>query len=347
MSLSRRAVLAGGLALSACKPSGAAAPAAPIVLGPLKALAPFAVGTAVQAGYFDIPEYADLVATQFSQVTPEWEMKMEYIVQDDGSLKFDAPDRIAAFARQHGMRLYGTTLVWYAQKPPWFERLSDKDFGPKLDEYLTTVVRRYPAAGWDVVNEAITEDGTGLRSSMWSQRLGELGHMTRAFQVTKAADPTALRFINEYYLESIPAKLDTYQRLIERLLAAGAPLTGIGCQTHCNADLKPGGIAKAVAAIGRFGLPIHISEMDVSIARAKGLGVSRAAWEQAQARLYGEAMEAFCQLPAPQRFAFSVWGARDSESWLRGETKTDTPDLFDGQGRPKLATKAWADAIKA
>jgi hypothetical protein len=44
-------------------------------------------------------------------------MKMEYIVQPDGSFRFDAPDRIAAFARAHGMGLLGHTLVWYAQAP--------------------------------------------------------------------------------------------------------------------------------------------------------------------------------------------------------------------------------------
>ena len=69
------------------------------------------------------PAFASLLARQVSQLTPEWELKMEYVLKDDGTFRFDAPDAIAAFARAHGMRLHGHTLVWYAQKPVAFERI--------------------------------------------------------------------------------------------------------------------------------------------------------------------------------------------------------------------------------
>jgi endo-1,4-beta-xylanase len=340
---SRRAVMASALALAAC--SRPAKSQTVIPDGPLKSLADFPVGCCVQVSQLDDPDFAALLSRHFSQLTPEWEMKMEYIVQPDGSFQFDRPDRIAGFAREHGMRLYGTTLIWYAQKPDAFVHLdpSRATFGQAYDNYIAGVVGRYQgAAGWDVVNEPVAEDGNGWRQSLWAERLGDFDHMVRAFHVAQAADPTATLFINDYNLDSLPAKLSTYQRLIEKLLAAGAPVSGIGCQTHANADLAPGAIAHAIQALAGFGLPIHVSEMDVSVARAKGFLTSRADLETRQARLYEEAGHAFASLPPKQRFAFTLWGLRDKDSWLHGENAGDTPVLFDDAGEPKPAFAALA-----
>jgi endo-1,4-beta-xylanase len=317
---------------------------------PLKSLAPFPVGTCVSAAQIDEPAAAELIARHVSQVTPEWEMKMEYIVQPDGSLRFDRPDRIAAFARDHGLRLYGTTLVWYAQKPAAFVNLDESrvSFGQAYDTYITTVMRRYAGAvGWDVVNEAVAEDGNGWRQSLWATKLGDFDHMVRAFKVARAADPAPVLFINDYNLESRPAKLATFQRLVDRLLSAGAPVGGIGCQTHLAADLAPGTLTRTIEALAGFGLPIHISEIDVSIARAQGLLTSRSDLLTRQAALYEEAGRAFAALPPRQRFAFTVWGMRDGDSWLHRENATDTPLLFDDAGRPKATFAALARGFGA
>ena len=350
IAISRRAVLTGALALAACDRSARPAQAASEPVPPLRSVAGFPIGTCVQDAQLDDPAWVRLALQQVSQLTPEWEMKMEYIVQPDGSFRFDRPDRIAAFAREHGLRLYGTTLVWYAQKPDAFANLDEgrASFGGAYDNYLTAVAGRYrgQAVGWDVVNEAVAEDGEGWRDSLWAQRLGAFEHMQRAFEVTRAADPDAVLFLNDYNLESLPKKLDTFQRLVERLLKSGAPLTGLGCQTHLGADLAAGSVTRAVKAIAAFGLPIHISELDCSIAQAKGLLGSRADLERAQARLYGETAEAFCALPERQRFAFTLWGLRDKDSWLKQGNPTDTPLAFTDLGEPKPAAAALADVFE-
>ncbi|HEY3694722.1 endo-1,4-beta-xylanase [Phenylobacterium sp.] len=349
-AFNRRSVVAGALALAACDRPARSAPADIGFVPPLKTAAPFPVGTCLQVAHLDQPDWVNLALTQCSQLTPEWEMKMEYIVQPDGGLLFDRPDRIAGFARANGMRLYGTTLVWYAQKPKAFEQMAadPASFGKAYDSYITSVAGRYrgQVAGWDVVNEAVAEDGNGWRDSLWSQRLGAFDHMKRAFHVARAADPDAVLFLNDYNLEIIPKKLDTFQRLVERLLAAGAPVGGLGCQTHMPADLAAGSLAKAVAALGRFGLPVHVSELDVSLSRARQRFARRADLEAGQARLYAEAAQALGALPARQRFALTLWGLRDRDSWLKGENAADMPAVFDDQGRPKPAAAALAAALQ-
>lgn len=351
MSLSRRAVLAGGLALAGCDHAAHSETlGAPGRLPPLKDVAQFPVGTCVRADQLADPAFARLVVDQFSQLTPEWEMKMEYIVQDDGRFRFEAPDRIAAFAQQKGLRLFGHTLVWYIHRPKAFEQLDEGRvrFVDAYRNYITAVVGRYrgQAVGWDVVNETIEDDGSGVRDSLWAERLGREEHIALAYRFAHDADPGVPLFLNDYFLETTPKKRAAFLGLAERLLKAGVPLGGLGTQTHLIADQPPGLIKAAIADLASLGLPIHLSEMDVSVAGAKGLLKDRQGLEKAQARLYAEAAEAFSSLPARQRFAFTIWGVRDSDSWRRKDAADDTPLLFDVNGRPKAAAQAWAQGLR-
>jgi endo-1,4-beta-xylanase len=344
----RRTLIASTLALAACAPRASSQP--PVSLPALKRVASFPVGTCIQAAQLDDPDYAALVAAQVSQLTPEWELKMEYVARPDGSYRFDAPDRIAAFAADHGQRFFGHTLVWYAQKPDAFLRLAG-DAGAFRDafaRYVGAVVGRYKgrAVAWDVVNEAVAEDGNGWRDSLWSQQLGPLEHMTFAYKLARAADPGAELFLNDYNLESNPKKRATFLALAESLLKAGAPLTGLGTQTHVAADLAPGAITAALKDLASLGLKVRISEMDVSLTRAAGFAALRSDLERKQARLYAEAADAFDRLPEHQRFDFTFWGLEDGKSWLRRENEADAPLLFDDAGRPKPVARAWERVLE-
>jgi endo-1,4-beta-xylanase len=349
-SPTRRAVVGSALALAACGEKAQSEPPGqpPVSIPPLKSVAPFPVGTCVQAGQLDDPGFAALVAAQVSQLTPEWELKMEYVVQGDGSYRFDAPDRIATFAADHGMRLFGHTLVWYAEKPAFFERLDGAAFRQAFEAYVQAVVGRYRgrAVGWDVINEAVTDDGAGWRDSLWSQRLGRLDHMRLAYDLAHAADPGAVLFLNDYNLETNPKKRATFLGLAEALLKAGAPLGGLGTQTHVPAELAPGAITETLKDLASLGLKVRISEMDVSLVAGASLAGAWTAPAQRQARVYAEAAEAFAALPSHQRFDFTFWGLEDSQSWLRRENASDTPLLFDDQGRAKPAAQAWEAALR-
>jgi endo-1,4-beta-xylanase len=316
----------------------------------LKEAAPFPVGCAVTAAYLADPAYAALLARQVSQLTPEWEMKMEYILQDDGGMRFDAPDAIAAFARGHGMRLFGHALVWYAQGSPAFERLEGDAFARTYRNYIVAVAGRYRglASGWDVVNEPVTDDGSALRDCLWSQRLGQIDYMVKAFEHAAEADPAAVLFVNDYNLESLPKKRAQFMRMVETLLKRGCKLGGLGTQTHIDIDLPKGAVAAALKDLATFGLPIHLSELDIAthIKKVDLRSVDdRLKLQADQAR---QAAEAFMALPAKQRFAFTVWGLRDRDSWLRGpngSSPDDKPLLFDDKGAAKPALAAVSQAF--
>ncbi|HEX8232042.1 MAG TPA: endo-1,4-beta-xylanase [Caulobacteraceae bacterium] len=347
--IARRTFLLSSLALAACGREAQGEPAAAGPVQALRAVAPFPVGCAVKSELLDDTAYAALLTRHFSQLTAEWEMKMEYILQSDGAFRFDAPDRLAGFARANGMRLFGHTLVWYEQKPDAFARIdgTGEPFARAYRNYILAVAGRYRGqiAGWDVVNEAVAEDGEGLRASLWSRNLGELDHIRRAFDHAREADPDAVLFLNDYNLEHLPKKRATFLRLAERLLGAGAPLGGLGTQTHLSVDTRPGAVTAAVRDLAKLGLPIHVSELDVKLKPAPLADTSERL--QRQARLYGEVGEAFAALPERQRFALTVWGLRDRDHWLRRGGKPEEPTLFDDAGRPKPAFHALVRAFGA
>lgn len=350
--IDRRALLAALpiVGLAACDGRAQEPPAAAPV-PPLKTAAPFPVGTCISTGDFADPSLTDLILTNFSQVTPEWQMKMETILQDDGAFDFVTPDRIADFASQNGLRLHGHTLVWYAQKPAAFERI-DGDrgaFANAYRNYIAAVAGRYrgQVVSWDVVNEAVNDDGGGYRDCLWSRNLG-MDYIPRAFHLAREADDRAVLFLNDYFLERKPQKRAAFLRLAERLLKAGAPLGGLGTQTHLDVGLDPATLKPALRDLASLGLPIHMSELDVST-RLECFDLSGPEGRAArQSRLVHEAVEAFMDLPSRQRFAITLWGVRDGDSWLQRPPNpkgVDLPLLFDDQGRPKPAASAFVAAL--
>lgn len=350
--VSRRTIIAVApvLALPGCRDAARAESVGPVPA--LRQIAPFPVGACVMTGQLDEPAYASLLATNFSQLTPEWEMKMEAILKPDGGFDFTRSDRLAAFAADHGMRLHGHTLVWYAEEAPAFKRIdgAGRAFADAYRNYILAVAGRYRGrvCGWDVVNEAINENGEGERDCLWSRNLGK-DYAALAFHHAREAEPDAPLFLNDYFLDTMPNKRRSFLRMAERILKSGAPLNGLGTQTHVSVEMKPGAIKAAVRDLASLGLPIHLSELDVST-RGKALNFASPDERlRVQARVVDEAMEAFLSLPQRQRYAFTVWGLRDRDSWLRRPPNagdgSDRPLLFDDAGRPKPAAQALVRAL--
>ncbi len=304
-------------------------------------------------GQFADPAWLRVVTREFDQFTPEWEMKMEAILRSDRSLDFARADACADFARDHGMRLHGHALVWYSQGADAFAGLDEATFARDYDRYVREVAGRYRgrAVSWDVVNEAVAEDGDGLREHHWSAALGDVDHIRRAFDVAHEADPDAVLFLNDYNLENLPRKGATFLKLVETLIKAGTPIHGIGTQSHLDVEIAEGQIAAFFRDAAATGLKIHVSELDASLKSDRRLDLRPDAQKQAQqAARVTELTESFMALPEAQRFAFTVWGARDPDSWLNrevGAESEDEPLLFDAVGAPTPMHAAVVGALRA
>ena len=337
-------------ALAAC--DGRAQPAPPSGPAPaLKAVAPCPIGAAVRTDAFADPNYVATLTRHFSQLTADWQMKMEVILRRDGSLDFTKPDEIAAFARAHHLRLFGHALVWHEQEPAAFGRLAHDRaaFARAYGDYIRTVAGRYrDAVGWDVVNEPLSWNGEERTGGIWERVLGP-DYIRIAFEHAREAAPDAVLFINDYNLEIIPHKRAQFLRLVEDLLKQGVPIGGVGTQTHLTVRREPGIMRPALHDLASLGLPVHVSELDVTLDPEETGRWSERDLLDRQARIVEAVAEAFSDLPAKQRFALTTWGVRDRDSWRRHQPtargRPDAPLLFDDRGEPKpafwAAVNAW------
>lgn len=318
--------------------------------GPLKSLVDFPLGVCVMTAQMEDPQWKQMVTTHFDRLTPEWEMKMEYILQSDGSYRFDAPDRIARLAQLNRQSVFGHALIWYAQDSDYFQSLkSDRTaFVAAYRGYITSVMQRYRGVvtGWDVVNEPLKDDGSDLRDCLWREVLGD-AYIDEAFRAAHQAVPDCPLVLNDYNLEYYPAKRKAFLNLVEGLLKRDVPVQVLGTQTHIAADLPKGALTQTLRDLAATGLKVYVSELDISLKEAAKNALDFRDYRDAQTRLYEEVAEAYTALPAAQRFGLTLWGLRDKDSWYnrKGGYGNDEPLLFDDQGRLKPVGQAFVKAL--
>ncbi|HEY9354030.1 MAG TPA: endo-1,4-beta-xylanase, partial [Nocardioides sp.] len=64
-------------------------------------------------------ELAGIAADEFSSITPENEMKWETVEPTRGTYDWSGADEVVEFARAHGQKVRGHTLLWHNQNPAW------------------------------------------------------------------------------------------------------------------------------------------------------------------------------------------------------------------------------------
>ncbi|MBX6721771.1 MAG: endo-1,4-beta-xylanase, partial [Dactylosporangium sp.] len=340
-------------------------PAPPVVqdITPIKDTVGFPIGVAIDSRE-TIGSPSELLLRHFDQFTPENHMKPEAWYDDDRNFRpHSEAITLMDYAVANNLRVYGHVLVWHSQVPVWFfqdesgnpltnspadqqvlrDRLRTHIFN--VAEWLATEYGEFgggnPVVAFDVVNEVVsdgTTDPGGLRQSEWYRILGEefidlaFQYADEAFNQEYAADgadrPVKL-FINDYNTE-IGDKQERYRALVDRLLARGVPLDGVGHQFHVSLNTP---ISALAGALNRFadidGIVQAVTELDITV----GTPVTQARLIE-QGHYYRDAFALFRDYHAAHGNLFSVtiWGLTDNRSWR----STQAPLVFDAglQAKP-------------
>jgi endo-1,4-beta-xylanase len=316
-------------------------------VGPLRDVAAAGgkwVGAAVQSGYLaSEPDYVAALGRHFSYLTAEYEMKWDPIQRQRGVFDFSGGDAIVAFAEANGMRVKGHALVWHGATPSWVGTLSPRDLRDAVANHIRTVAGHYRdhVAAWDVVNEAVATDGSGLRDTVFLRGLGP-DYIADAFRTARQADPQALLFYNEYDAEGKGLKSDRVYELVKGLKQGGVPIDGVGMQMHVDATSypQPSDIAANMQRLVSLGLLVNISEMDVRIRTASGTTAQRL---DLQKRVFHDIVTACAA--EPRCHAVTFWGFTDKHSWIDSFFGADDPLLFDNAFRAKPAFFGVQDAF--
>jgi len=306
------------------------------------------IGSAVDPYFIaSEPGYADLLKREFNLVTPENAMKFDVVQPKQGQFQFARGDAILRFARANGMSVRGHTLVWDQQLPSWVleGQYSQEEWKSILKEHIRQVVGHYRGQilAWDVVNEAISDEGD-LYNSFWLRAIGP-EYIELAFRWAHEADPGALLFYNDHGGEGLGVKADAIYELVKGLKEAGVPIDGVGLQMHIALDGPPSSenLALNLKRLAGLGLIVHITEMDVRTQYSQ---------ESMEEKLLkqGEIFQnitATC-LQAENCQALVTWGLTDRFSWIMGFTGSpDFPLLFDANSRPKPAYAGVLAALRS
>src|ERR1022692_988092 len=233
----------------------------------------FRVGAALNQRQFEEkdPRAAGIVAAQFNTISPENVMKWEVIHPRVDSYNFGPADHYVAFGQKYKMFIVGHNLVWHSQVPQWVFKddkgapLTRDALLERMHDHIRTVVGRYKGriGGWDVVNEALNEDGS-LRKSQWLTIIGD-DYIAKAFQFAHEADPAAELYYNDYSIEN-EAKRKGAVELIKKLKAQSIPITAMGLQGHDKLDWPTAKQqADTIEAFAALGVKVNITELDVDV----------------------------------------------------------------------------------
>ena len=233
----------------------------------------FLIGTCMNAAQINGSDLKakPFIAANFNSLTAENAMKWENIHPMPGKYDFTVADSIVNFAIANKMFVVGHVLVWHSQTPDWVFRdslgnLLDREaLLKRMKDHIATVVGHFKGKvkGWDVVNEAVDEDGS-LRKSKWLEIIGK-DYIRLAFEFANAADPVAELYYNDYNNE-LPAKREGIIPIIRDLKQEGVKIDGVGIQGHWHLDSPSlNVIDESISKYAALGLKVMITEMEVNV----------------------------------------------------------------------------------
>lgn len=311
----------------------------------------FKVGVAVNQRNVTDPDQMALIEREFNSVTAENDMKPVSVQPKEGEWTWERADRIANFCREKGIKMRGHCLLWHNQFCDWMfydkkHNLVKKEvLFERMRKHINTVVNRYKDVvyGWDVVNEAITDDPRAahpLRESTFYKICGNDEFIRKAFEYAHEADPEAILFYNDYN-ECDPVKRDRIYNLVKSMKDAGVPVNGIGMQGHYNIyGPSEKDFEDALVKYSSLVDHVHITELDIRINtdmggqlrfnRGEGINVTddiKLLQETQYDRLFRIMRRHHEKLDA-----VTFWNLSDRDSWL-GEGNYPLP--FNVNYKPK------------
>jgi endo-1,4-beta-xylanase len=233
----------------------------------------FGFGSAVDARTFtsdsaDGTKYREVIKNSYSRVVLENDLKWgnweRDKLQDNNRRTLETIKRL----RDQNIEVRGHCLVW----PSWRNTPGDLEalgaepqkLKRRVDDHIVEEVSALKGQllDWDVINEPY--DNHDIIDILGRQE------MVHWFNLARRNDPAAKLYINDYSILSSGgfdfAHQDHYEETINYLLRQGAPLDGIGLQSHFDGNLtSPDRLIEILDRFAKFGKDLQSTEFDIDI----------------------------------------------------------------------------------
>jgi GH35 family endo-1,4-beta-xylanase len=297
----------------------------------------FLFGTAVSGAAFsngrmsaeDLAKYKQKIVELFNFSVMENETKWP---QWANEASHPATLAVIDWLRQNGVQVRGHNLVWPSWNNTNVKAAQDARGDPAaLAKVITDHIAETTTAlsgrlvDWDVINETFTNHD-------FMDILGRQA-MVDWFKAARAGDPAAKLYINDFNIleGEDAAHQDDYAATIQYLIDQGAPIDGIGLQSHFPARVTPmDELMKRFDRFAAFGKELEITEFDID-----------AADEATQADYTRDFMTAAFSQPSVK--AFVMWGFWEGSHWRpRGAMlRRDWSPKPNGEVYKDLVFKRW------
>ena len=300
---------------------------------------------------------SSVVSQHFNSAVAENCMKSEVLQPKENKFRFGLADEFVSYCEQHGLKAIGHCLVWHSQAPKWFftdslgQAVSREVMIERIRQHIAKVVGRYKGRihGWDVVNEAIEDDGS-FRQSPFYKIIGE-DFIEIAFRAAHEADPDAELYYNDYSMAGA-RKREAVCKLVKKLKEKGVRIDAVGMQSHNGLnypDLSE--YEKSIEAFAACGVKVMITELDLNVLpnpeNFGGAAVEQDFAYQEKMNPYKDGLPEEKAEEIRQRYLdlfkiyykhrdkisrINLWGISDKNSWLNDwpiKGRTNYPLLFD------------------
>lgn len=307
----------------------------------------------------------ELIKIEFSSLTAENVMKWEEIHPKKDRYNFKTPDLLVSLSQDNNQDLIGHTLVWHNQIPRWVTRegngsLLDKNsLFRNITDHISAVAGRYKGKirGWDVVNEAILDDGSYRENDFYNISGEE--YIFKSFEIANRIDPEAELYYNDFSMYKTE-KCNAAVLLANKIRERGLRIDGIGLQAHWGLDYPSiDEIEKSILTIYEAGYRIHFTELDIDVLpnmwEIEGADLSDNFKSNDQLNPYKSSLPDSISNLLSNRYSeifklfskhsdkidrVTFWGLSDGHSWKNdwpAKGRTNYPLLFDRENNPKQA----------
>lgn len=325
----------------------------------------FYIGTALSVNQLIGKDSADLqiVKKHFNSIVAENCMKAGELQSKKGEFNFNAADKFVAFGEKNNMFIHGHTLIWHSQLPSWFfidelgNDVDREELIKRMKNHIQTVVGRYKGRvnSWDVVNEAILDDGR-LRESKFLYIIGE-DYIKLAFEFAHEADPGAELYYNDYSMAN-PQKRAGVVNLVKKLQTQGVKIDGIGMQGHLGLNYPSiDEFENSIVTFASLGAKVMVTELDLTVLPSPlenaGADIAKKFEYKKEMNPYVDALPDSVNVQFENRYIdlfklflkhsekisrVTFWGVNDTQSWKNNWPvfgRTDYSLLFDRNNQAK------------
>lgn len=299
------------------------------------ALANQAFGSRMAPG--DRDQYLRLFLTNFNAAVTENALKWHDMEPRRGNVNYATVDAMLDWTAAHGIPLRGHNIYWGIPNrvQDWLKELPDAEFRETLRARALDIGRRYRGrfAEYDLNNEMI-------HGNYYADRLGP--GITRDMALwVREADLDAALYLNDYDILT-GRRLADYVRHIRELLDQGVPLAGIGVQGHLHGDsFDAATVWSALEELGRFGLPIRVTEFNFPGQRSKHYQARGARLTEAEEEAKAKAIADYYRVcfAHPRVEGILMWGFWEGANWI------PVSSLYRRDWTPLPAAKAYRDLV--